>query len=188
LADRTSGPTTRPRNDARLAGGGDGFVDNDDYNGVIRPRRGAAIGTAAYLVEADLDRNGVINQSDYDIAVADDGKSSSGGVGEAGLFAKGVRNGVGYCGYIYNDESGLYTVRFRSYSPTLGRWLESDPVSMWMGWGSTSMCAVGRSRRWIRVGSGRSPGMWETTLMGMNDSTRPSERFGGSSGCLRSSA
>jgi hypothetical protein len=37
---------------------GDGFVDKDDYNGVIRPRRGAAIGTAAYLVEADLDRNG----------------------------------------------------------------------------------------------------------------------------------
>jgi RHS repeat-associated protein len=107
---------------------GDGFVDNDDYNGVIRPRRGAAIGSAGYLVEADLDRDGKVAQSDYDIAVADDGKSSSGGVGEAGLFAKGVRNGVGYCGYIFNDESGLYTVRFRSYSPALGRWLERDPA------------------------------------------------------------
>ena len=114
---------------------GDGFVDKDDYNGVIRPRNGAAIGTAAYLVEADLDRNGVISQSDYDIAVADDGKSSSGGVGEAGLFSRGVRNSVGYCGYIFNDESGLYTVRFRSYSPTLGRWLERDPAGYVDGMG-----------------------------------------------------
>jgi RHS repeat-associated protein len=114
---------------------GDGFVDNDDYNGVIRPRRGAAIGTAAYLVEADLDRDGKVAQSDYDIAVANDGKSSSGGVGDAGLFAKGVRNGVGYCGYIFNDESGLYTVRFRSYSPTLGRWLERDPAGYVDGMG-----------------------------------------------------
>jgi RHS repeat-associated protein len=56
-------------------------------------------------------------------------------VGEAGLFAKGVRNGVGYCGYIFNDESGLYTVRFRSYSPTLGRWLERDPAGYVDGMG-----------------------------------------------------
>ena len=107
---------------------GDGFVNKDDYNGVIRSRLNTTIGSAGYVVEADLDRDGKVAQSDYDIAIADDGKSSSGGVGEAGLFAKGVRNGVGYCGYIFNDESGLYTVRFRTYSPTLGRWLERDPA------------------------------------------------------------
>jgi RHS repeat-associated protein len=107
---------------------GDGFVNKDDYNGVIRSRLNTTIGSSGYVVEADLDRDGKVAQSDYDIAIADDGKSSSGGVGEAGLFAKGVRNGVGYCGYIFNDESGLYTVRFRTYSPTLGRWLERDPA------------------------------------------------------------
>jgi RHS repeat-associated protein len=107
---------------------GDGFVNQSDYTGIIRPRNGATIGTAAYLVEADLDRNGVINQLDYDISIADDGKSSSGGVGEAGLFSRGVRNSVGYCGSIFNEDSGLYTVRFRTYSPTLGRWLERDPA------------------------------------------------------------
>ena len=107
---------------------GDGFVNRSDYTGIIRPRIGAAIGTANYIVEADLDRNGVINQLDYDISIADDGKSSSGGVGEAGLFSRGVRNSVGYCGYIFNEDSGLYTVRFRTYSPTLGRWLERDPA------------------------------------------------------------
>ena len=107
---------------------GDGFANQSDYSGVIRPRNGAAIGTATYVVEADLDRNGVINQLDYDISIADDGKSSSGGVGEAGLFSRGVRNSVGYCGYIFNEDSGLYTVRFRTYSPMLGRWLERDPA------------------------------------------------------------
>jgi RHS repeat-associated protein len=76
-----------------------------------------------------------VAQSDYDIAVADDGKSSSGGVGEAGLFSRGVRNGVGYCGYMFNDESGLHAVRFGSYSPTLGRWLERDPAGYVDGMG-----------------------------------------------------
>jgi RHS repeat-associated protein len=107
---------------------GDGFVNKDDYAGIIKPRTGAAIGTATYVVEADLDRDGKITQTDYDICIADDGKSSSGGVGEAGLFSKGVRNSVGYCGYVFNEDSGLYTVRFRTYSPTLGRWLERDPA------------------------------------------------------------
>jgi RHS repeat-associated protein len=114
---------------------GDGFVNKDDYNGVIRSRLNTTIGSAGYVVEADLDRDGKVAQSDYDIAIADDGKSSSGGVGEAGLFAKGVRNGVGYCGYIFNDESGLYTVRYRTYSPTLGRWLERDPAGYVDGMG-----------------------------------------------------
>ena len=107
---------------------GDGFVNKDDYAGIIKPRTGAAIGTAAYVVEADLDRDGKITQTDYDISIADDGKSSSGGVGEAGLFSRGVRNSIGYCGYVFNEDSGLYTVRFRTYSPTLGRWLERDPA------------------------------------------------------------
>jgi RHS repeat-associated protein len=114
---------------------GDGFVNQSDYTGVIKPRIGATIGTANYVVEADLDRNGVINQLDYDISIADDGKSSSGGVGEAGPFSRGVRNSIGYCGYIFNEDSGLYTVRFRTYSPTLGRWLERDPAGYVDGMG-----------------------------------------------------
>ncbi len=114
---------------------GDGFVNKDDYAGIIKPRTGATIGTAAYVVEADLDRDGKITQTDYDISIADDGKSSSGGVGEAGLFSRGVRNSIGYCGYIYNEDSGLYTVRFRTYSPTLGRWLERDPAGYVDGMG-----------------------------------------------------
>ena len=101
----------------------------------VSSKPGAAIGSAGCAVEADHDRNGVINQLDYDISIADDGKSRSGGVGEAGLFSRGVRNSVGYCGYIFNEDSGLYTVRFRTYSPTLGRWLERDPAGYVDGMG-----------------------------------------------------
>jgi RHS repeat-associated protein len=36
---------------------------------------------------------------------------------------------------MFNDESGLYTVRYRTYSPTLGRWLERDPVGYVDGMG-----------------------------------------------------
>jgi len=49
-------------------------------------------------------------------------------VGETGLFSAGVRNSVGYCGYIHNEDTGLYTVRHRTYSATLGRWLTRDPA------------------------------------------------------------
>jgi RHS repeat-associated protein len=107
---------------------GDGVVNEKDYTGVILPRIGAAIGTADYRVEADLNRDGSITQDDYDICIADDGLETSGGVGEAGLFSAGVRNSVGYCGYIHNEDTGLYTVRFRTYSPALGRWLTRDPL------------------------------------------------------------
>jgi RHS repeat-associated protein len=107
---------------------GDGVVNKDDYNTIIQPLIGTSIGDPAYVVEADLDRDGKITQDDYDVCIADDGQKSSGGVGEAGLFSAGVRNSVGYCGYIYNEDTGLYTVRYRTYSAVLGRWLRRDPA------------------------------------------------------------
>ncbi len=39
-----------------------------------------------------------------------------------------VANDIGYAGYIFNDESLNYHVRNREYSPTLGRWLQRDPI------------------------------------------------------------
>lgn len=107
---------------------GDGVVNKDDYDGVIQPLKGTVIGDPGFIVEADLDRDGKITSDDYDVCIADDGQKSSGGVGEAGLFSAGVRNSVGYCGYIHNEDTGLYTVRYRTYSPTLGRWLRRDPI------------------------------------------------------------
>jgi RHS repeat-associated protein len=40
-----------------------------------------------------------------------------------------VGNGILYCGYLYDWETGLYHVRRRYYHPTLGRWTARDPVT-----------------------------------------------------------
>ena len=37
-------------------------------------------------------------------------------------------NEIIYCGYRFDPESELYYVRNRGYSPTLGRWLQRDPI------------------------------------------------------------
>jgi RHS repeat-associated protein len=37
-------------------------------------------------------------------------------------------NEVLYSGYRLDPESGLYQVRYRQYHPTLGRWLQRDPI------------------------------------------------------------
>jgi RHS repeat-associated protein len=39
-----------------------------------------------------------------------------------------VDNVFGYCGYVFNSESYLYTVRFRNYDAATGRWTERDPA------------------------------------------------------------
>ena len=37
-------------------------------------------------------------------------------------------NEILFCGYRFDPESGLYHVRHRMYHPTLGRWLQRDPL------------------------------------------------------------
>ena len=39
-----------------------------------------------------------------------------------------VANEILFCGYRLNPETGLYHVRNRDYHPTLGRWLQRDPL------------------------------------------------------------
>ena len=48
--------------------------------------------------------------------------------GEGQLSGPGVRNEIGWDGYVFNAETAQYHVRFRWYSPVLGRWLTRDPV------------------------------------------------------------
>lgn len=40
----------------------------------------------------------------------------------------GPDNSIGYAGYVFNPEREDYSVRFRVYSPELGRWKQSDPA------------------------------------------------------------
>jgi RHS repeat-associated protein len=44
------------------------------------------------------------------------------------LSQPAVDNPIGWDGYVFDRESGLYTVRFRTYETGLGRWIERDPV------------------------------------------------------------
>ena len=44
-------------------------------------------------------------------------------------------NVVLYCGYRWDGETGLYHVRHRMYHPTLGRWLQRDPIGYADGMG-----------------------------------------------------
>jgi len=41
----------------------------------------------------------------------------------------GEHNEILYCGYRWEQKSGLYHVRYRMYHPTLGRWLQRDPLA-----------------------------------------------------------
>jgi RHS repeat-associated protein len=38
----------------------------------------------------------------------------------------GPDNPVGYCGSIFNPETGLLLARHRYYHPQLGRWMSED--------------------------------------------------------------
>ena len=42
--------------------------------------------------------------------------------------ASSYDNAVLYCGYFFDNETGLYCVRYRFYDPPLGRWLQRDPI------------------------------------------------------------
>jgi len=42
--------------------------------------------------------------------------------------ASDVDNVILYAGYRWDTETGLYSVRCRAYHPTLGRWVQRDPV------------------------------------------------------------
>jgi len=45
------------------------------------------------------------------------------------------KNPVRYCGYFFDNETGLYCVRYRFYVPPLGRWLQRDPLGYVDGMG-----------------------------------------------------
>jgi len=80
-----------------------------------------------YNVAADLNRDGVIDSGDMSLFTAMGGAKSA---LASGLISdpSGPDNVFGYDGYVYNPDQGLYTVRFRWYNPTYGRWLQRDPA------------------------------------------------------------
>jgi RHS repeat-associated protein len=81
-----------------------------------------------YNVAADLNRDGVIDSTDTSLFDITFGGAKSALASGIISDPTGPENVFGYDGYVYNPDQGLYTVRFRWYSPTFGRWLERDPA------------------------------------------------------------
>ncbi|GMV25109.1 MAG: hypothetical protein AMXMBFR58_11400 [Phycisphaerae bacterium] len=87
------------------------------------------IGHAEYKVEADIDRSGAIDDDDLAAWAGLPSRTPLGGPGSGMISdSSGPDSAIGYCGYVFNREHVLYTVRFRAYSPAYGRWLERDPA------------------------------------------------------------
>jgi len=105
---------------------GDGAYDYNDYLIVqsLATFTGKPITHADYNVDADLNRDGVINAGDlsamtftYEAALV------------FGLISgDDVDNVVGYAGYVFDPYLEAYLARHRWYSPELGRWFERDPA------------------------------------------------------------
>ncbi|MCC6228288.1 MAG: hypothetical protein IT432_03575 [Phycisphaerales bacterium] len=106
-----------------------GTSDYGVIDGLAQANSGAgtAIDNTNYNVAADLNRDGVIDSGDTSLFTSMGGAKSA---LASGLISdpNGPDNVFGYDGYVYNADQGLYTVRFRWYSPTFGRWLERDPL------------------------------------------------------------
>jgi len=100
---------------------GDGDSDLDDRNSIDT---GRSIGSAYYNVDADFDRDGDVDMTDFLAAVAGSGAALPAGQ----ISSSNVGSTIGWDGYVFNAETGEYTVRFRHYNTELGRWLERDPL------------------------------------------------------------
>lgn len=106
---------------------GDGATDSGD-SGILLAAYGSSIGAPGYNPDADLDRNGAVDGGDEGVLLAAYASALPAGR-VSDISGTGPDNVIGWDGYVFNAESGLYTVRFRTYETGLGRWMERDPAA-----------------------------------------------------------
>jgi len=98
---------------------GDCIDGNDErlyYTGDANMNVTALVNTSGNVVERyAYDPYGEVTVLDADWSADADGASD-------------VANTVLFAGYRYDPETGLYLVRRRVYHPTLGRWVQRDPI------------------------------------------------------------
>jgi RHS repeat-associated protein len=102
---------------------GDGDYDASDYN-TITSLSSVTINGGTYNVEADLNRDGVIDFSDVTLAGGTSYKTAL----APGTLTGTPGNNFGFGGYAYTAATGLYLVRNRWYDPGTGRWVQRDPA------------------------------------------------------------
>ena len=116
---------------------GDGASTSADLT-AITSAYGKSIGATGYAAELDLNRDGNINSTDHGVALALSGGAAQSALasgmvsfattGSGGSTVHGPDNPIAWDGYVFNAESSQYLVRFRWYDPSLGRWLEREPL------------------------------------------------------------
>lgn len=114
---------------------GDGSVTNSDF---ALPTFNATIGSGGYFADMDANFDGKYDGVDggliyeyvpisvYVTPLPDGWISDPNDL-------DGPDNSIGYAGYVLNAEREDYSVRFRVYSPELGRWMQRDPIGYWGG-------------------------------------------------------
>jgi RHS repeat-associated protein len=109
---------------------GNGSVSVADYTDIVQ-QYGQDIDDAGYEAQLDVNRDGTISSLDQTLASSQGLKAALAN----GLISDPatVDNQIGYDGYVFNAEAELYCVRFRTYDPWLGRWLERDPIGTLSG-------------------------------------------------------
>ena len=109
---------------------GDGDVDSTDQNiATLAFNKHIWQSDSGYLVEADVNRDGVISGADQSEVINIYGSLPLPAKPRGKItIASMVDNQIGWSGYVYNAETTLYTVRHRNYSPDFGRWIETDPL------------------------------------------------------------
>ncbi len=99
--------------------------------GLVTAASGSSIGGAGYRAEYDLDRDGDVDAADQSLVGSAAAALPAGQLSP--VSASGPDSQAGWDGYLYSAETGLYAVRFRTYEPALGRWVERDPAGYRQG-------------------------------------------------------
>ncbi|MEL6367607.1 MAG: RHS repeat-associated core domain-containing protein [Pseudomonadota bacterium] len=104
-----------------------------DINAYAAKFAAGTISGAGYDADADVAAPfGLMSQVDSPLVSArffNTGNVTRGKLSDPrGTAALDADNSVGYAGYWFDHELGLYCVRHRNYDPRLGRWLQRDPI------------------------------------------------------------
>jgi len=94
---------------------------------------GATITDATYCAEADINRDGVINEND-ELALGSAKKARDPGE-ISDRSSTGPDSIIGWCGYVFVPETKFYHVRFRVYDTGLRRWKSRGPLGYVDGMG-----------------------------------------------------
>jgi RHS repeat-associated protein len=108
---------------------GDGDQDNDDRL-AINSALGTSIDDAGYIANADLNRDGEIDNADKVLAGQGFPPVNKTALAAGELSGLSIGNQIGFDGYTLNTESLLNCIRTRDYDPMLSRWLDRDKMGI----------------------------------------------------------